>query len=1559
MKEDKLSIVIPVLNEEENIKELVRRLHRVLHGNKIIYEIIFIDDHSQDGSVLAMEKLASCYPVRIYLKKGEKGKAQSILEGCRYANYGIVAFLDADLQYPPEVLPQMLEKIGAGSDIVVANRIMPGAPLVRKILHRGFAIFFSKLLHGLDCDTQAGMKVFRKKIIEEVNISPSPWTFDLEFLLRARYYGYEIGSVNIIFANRKNGKSKIVFWKAIWEIGVNAVKLKFKKIPCLNILSDRSDNMAGAGIACNGRRFITHTSLDDNASARRVLLNWQSVFIGLMILIFIAGLAIDKLEMAILFIAALSVVYFFDMAFNLYLVLKSINSSNEIVSSQEEVDALKDDELPVYSIFCPLFKEAHMIPGFLRAIEKLEWPKDKLDIMLLLEENDKKTIAAARAMALPYYVRIVVVPYSLPQTKPKACNYGLSFARGEYVVIYDAEDIPDPLQLKKAFLGFKKVSRSVGCLQAKLNYFNPHDNLLTRLFTAEYSLWFDVILPGLQSISTAIPLGGTSNHFRTKNLIDLEGWDSFNVTEDCDLGLRIFQQGFRTAIIDSVTYEEANSNLKNWLRQRSRWIKGYLQTYLVHMRHPLEFLKKNGIHALFFQLNIGGKTAFIFINPILWLATISYFALHGLVGDAIEKLYPPVIFYMATISLVFGNFLCVYYYMIGCAKRGHWSVIKYVFLVPFYWLLMSVAALIAAWQLIMKPHYWEKTNHGLSLAQKEEQEEAEIPLVIPEKKQKPFWERFIPAGRYGVLFSGKNIFFASLIVSNFLNFVFNVFLGRSLTLENLGLVTFINSILYLVMIFISAFASVVTREVAFLSARRGLDIGASFLRSMTQKGLRFTVLASIVWVLMSPFLSKFFNIDSGMVLLSFTPVITFGVISSVNQGFLQGNLSFVHAAAIFLAEAASKLILAFVFWSIGLSELIYAVIPISIVIAAVLSREIIKGKLPDIVAKKDFVFPSGFFASSLLAHVSGMLFLSFDVILVKHFLSPHIAGEYMILSLIGKMVYFFGLLPNAFMLPLISRDIGLCNNPVKTFRRIYESIFIMSSVGFVAFGIFGHEIALFIFGANAAGVTAYLIPYIFSILLLILFNTIVSYHLAKKNYIFTVISFMTAAAMITGIVLFHNGIGDVVNVILGVTALGCIVIHAMHWQEDRITYALRGLAEILTEIFSLKFPVFPVLKTYNKRILIFNWRDMRHRFAGGAEVYIESMAKRWAAEGNKVTIFSGNDGVSPKKEIINGVEIFRRGGFYLVYIWAFIYYIFRFRGKYDVIIDCQNGIPFFTPIYAKETVYCLIHHIHQEVFRTSLSKPLAELASFLEKELMPLVYRNTPIITVSESSKHQILGLGMGAAGVWVINPGIELSSLQVGEESYYPMILYLGRLKAYKSIDILIRAFKIVVIKNPEAVLVIAGSGEEDDRLKKLVQDMGFNNEQIVFTGKISDKEKIRLLQKSWMVVNPSMMEGWSIVTIEANACGTPVIASNVPGLRDSVKDTATGYLVEYGNAELFASYITKLIRGKTLRERMSASARRWAKNFDWQESSDNFYAIINRKPSNIYVGEKRTVEA
>ena len=208
---------------------------------------------------------------------------------------------------------------------------------------------------------------------------------------------------------------------------------------------------------------------------------------------------------------------------------------------------------------------------------------------------------------------------------------------------------------------------------------------------------------------------------------------------------------------------------------------------------------------------------------------------------------------------------------------------------------------------------------------------------------------------------------------------------------------------------------------------------------------------------------------------------------------------------------------------------------------------------------------------------------------------------------------------------------------------------------------------------------------------------------------------------------------------------------SLHLLQKNGRFILRNLTDILNIIYPL--PPLALHPLTGKRILIFNWRDTKHVFAGGAEIYIHELAKRWVKAGHSVTVFCGNDRKSPRNETIDGVHVVRRGGFYLVYLWAFVYYMFKFRGRFDVILDCENGIPFFTPLYAKEPVYCLLHHVHQEVFRKYLNLPMAAVARMLEGRLMPWAYHNVKFITISDSSRKGMKELGLTGAGIEIIFP--------------------------------------------------------------------------------------------------------------------------------------------------------------------------------------------------------------
>ncbi len=370
------------------------------------------------------------------------------------------------------------------------------------------------------------------------------------------------------------------------------------------------------------------------------------------------------------------------------------------------------DALPTITILAPLYRDAEALSGLAHAIDALDYPPEKKDVKLLLEEDDDATIAEARRLNLYDHYDVIVVPDTGPRTKPKACNFGLLRARGELIVIYDAEDQPETDQLVKAAGAFATGDAKLACMQARLNYYNADENWLTRLFTLEYTLWFDWLLPALQKLKAPIPLGGTSNFFKTDILRAVGGWDPFNVTEDADLGLRLARLGYRVEMLNSTTFEEANCRLGNWIRQRSRWIKGHLQTWLVHMRQPGAFVDMNGWHGLFsIQFFLAGNVAGALLNPVLWGA---FFYLNTLGLSTLETAMPKMLHQLTLTALIAGNVCFILCAVIAPLKRGWRHLCLFGLTAPAYWLLTSIAAYKALWQIVFRPYYWEKTDHMIS-----------------------------------------------------------------------------------------------------------------------------------------------------------------------------------------------------------------------------------------------------------------------------------------------------------------------------------------------------------------------------------------------------------------------------------------------------------------------------------------------------------------------------------------------------------------------------------------------------------------------------------------------------------------------------------------------------------------------------------------------------------------------------------------------------------------------------------------------------------------------------
>ncbi|MBA3936394.1 MAG: glycosyltransferase [Planctomycetes bacterium] len=401
---------------------------------------------------------------------------------------------------------------------------------------------------------------------------------------------------------------------------------------------------------------------------------------------------------------------------------------------------------PLYTVLVPLYKERNVARNILVALAKLDYPRDRLDVKFLLEADDPDTLNALVAAGVPPWAEVLVVPQGQPKTKPRACNHGLLRARGDYLVIFDAEDRPEPDQLKQAVIAFQNIDVQVACLQAQLAYHNHRQNMLTRWFALEYNVWFRRYLAGLVVLGVPIPLGGTSNHFRTGILRTIGGWDPFNVTEDCDLGVRLYMAGYTTRTLDSTTWEEANSRVGNWIRQRSRWLKGYLITHLVWGRRPLHLIVGLGPWGAFgFIMSVFCVSGLAVLNLALWSILLVYAVLLGIDlahghqlaeliatrpgGDVFPRLSWQMVFHgrnedpqwallsqvlaVASLCLMAGNLAFILINGLAGRRPGQRGLWWAVLLSPLYWVLISIAAWKGFWQMLVKPHYWEKTVHGL------------------------------------------------------------------------------------------------------------------------------------------------------------------------------------------------------------------------------------------------------------------------------------------------------------------------------------------------------------------------------------------------------------------------------------------------------------------------------------------------------------------------------------------------------------------------------------------------------------------------------------------------------------------------------------------------------------------------------------------------------------------------------------------------------------------------------------------------------------------------------
>ncbi|MEM9145227.1 MAG: glycosyltransferase [Pseudomonadota bacterium] len=368
--------------------------------------------------------------------------------------------------------------------------------------------------------------------------------------------------------------------------------------------------------------------------------------------------------------------------------------------------------LPMISLLVPLYREGAMAGELIRALTAIAYPRDRLEVRLLLEADDIDTARALAERQLPAWITPMVVPPGQPRTKPRALNYALDFCRGEIIGILDAEDRPDPHQLRAVARRLGSAPQTVACCQCQLSYHNWRDTWLSRCFQLEYAIWFEVLLRGWQALRLPIPLGGTSVYFRRTALEAAGGWDAHNVTEDADLGMRLARMGYRTTVLRSVTEEEATCHMLRWIRQRSRWLKGYLLTWASHMRRPGQLWRELGPRG-FLGLNIlflGSAAAYLAI-PLFWAAVLGW----SVTGGALwQGALPDWAVWPAGTTLALGQAVMLACATMAMVRRRTLGLIPWVLTLPLYWTLGAVAAWKAVLEIVIAPFWWDKTRHGTS-----------------------------------------------------------------------------------------------------------------------------------------------------------------------------------------------------------------------------------------------------------------------------------------------------------------------------------------------------------------------------------------------------------------------------------------------------------------------------------------------------------------------------------------------------------------------------------------------------------------------------------------------------------------------------------------------------------------------------------------------------------------------------------------------------------------------------------------------------------------------------
>lgn len=809
--------------------------------------------------------------------------------------------------------------------------------------------------------------------------------------------------------------------------------------------------------------------------------------------------------------------------------------------------------------------------------------------------------------------------------------------------------------------------------------------------------------------------------------------------------------------------------------------------------------------------------------------------------------------------------------------------------------------------------------------------------------------------------TGPFLYWAASMIANVLNWLFNLQLGRTLSREEFGLISVFVAFQYLIAVPASALSTTVTRFTAYYIGKGEREKHFYFFRQYWWLSWMLGLLFLGGFLVTQSILANFFGISEQFLLFIFAGIFIPLFLVSFEKGVLSGQLAFGFLGFLLIVESVTKLFFITFLKNLPISPLTLSILslPISVFLVWFISLVITRSFHPMPVRKEikkntNLDDTYRFLANSFFAGLGIVLIYNIDILLVKHFFSATEAGVYSTLSLLGKMLFFGAGSLIGLLVPLTARAQARNESGRKAFLILFSIVSFVGIGIWLTYLIVPEFIVKLLLTEKGLVVIPYLSKYSLGMLFLVLSYCFSSYSLARRNYLPSRLIILAAIIQAFLILFFHNSLDQVVNIV-STTLFGLLISVVV---ADLFNITPGAISNNFNSLLSLIFEKINFSKEQTgKRILIFNWRDLKHVRSGGAEVYIEEISSRLVKHGYSVTLFTSNDGQNLKYEKVKGVNIIRKGGFVTVYFWAIVYYVLKLRKNFDLIIDSENGIPFFAPFFSRKPIILLVHHVHQDVFFQSLVPPFSWIANFLESFLMPKLYRNCQVVAVSNSTAEELAGQ-INVQQAVIISNGVDTKIYKPTKKSIHPSICYVGRLKKYKSVDVLLYAFEKLLREYPKAKLVIAGDGDLKSsfisgegnyrqRLEDIAKDLGIIN-NVSFLGKVSESKKIGILGSSWIMVHPSSQEGWGITCLEANACKTPVLASNVAGLKDAVKEGHSGFLFDYGNYSELYRKMSDLIVDKTLRESLSNSARNWSELYSWDIQAQKYDYLIQEMLSN-----------